>query len=99
MKRILYVCGIGFLAVLARDAGAVDNAACCLANTSRTDSIMNPVQGGDEKLFTTNSGPPTIIFLVGNNQSMQDYVVEIPSGTANSCADTDPLWGSYSATA
>ncbi|HEY0883510.1 MAG TPA: hypothetical protein VGD87_18385, partial [Archangium sp.] len=69
---------------------APDEGACCAMNTSRVDALMNPTKGSDEKFFTQGGGPPNIMFLVGNNTSMQNFVKELPTG-ARGCSG--PLAG------
>src|SRR4051794_14395605 len=85
--------------LMTRDAaGGPGPAACCAMSTSRVDSIINPVLGGDEKIFTRVSGPPTVVFLIGNNTSMQDFVSRIPDGTVNDCQAGDSFWSLYNST-
>lgn len=67
---------------------APDEGACCAMNTSRVDALMNPTKGSDEKFFTQGGGPPNIMFLVGNNDSMQEYARPLPqTGGIRGCLD------------
>ncbi|MBM7114675.1 PilC/PilY family type IV pilus protein [Archangium primigenium] len=81
MFRKLTLCLVVAMAALLRadTAAAVDQAACCLPTTSRLDSLMNPVQGGDEKFFSKTSGPPNILFIIDTSGSMHAWPTTWPT--------------------
>ena len=64
----------------------LDPGACCAAQTSRVDALLNPVTGGDERFFSATGSPTTVMFMVGTSSSMMDYVTPLPSG-ATGCTD------------
>ncbi|MFN0064315.1 MAG: hypothetical protein ACKVPX_17540 [Myxococcaceae bacterium] len=97
VQRILVILVVAVLLRIGDSAAAPPTAACCVNTTSRLDSIVNPIMGGDENIFTRRVGPPAVVFLIGNHQSMQDYVSPIPDGTANSCGAGDPFNSVYNA--
>jgi len=73
----------GAVGLLARDSlsGEVDvpaKAACCTSALAIGDAMINPSQGGDKDFFEVPSSPPSAMFLLGNNESMQDYPVFLP---------------------
>jgi type IV pilus assembly protein PilY1 len=72
-------------------------AACCLAPTALAEALVAPPVGGDEDFFSAAGAPATVMLLVGNNESMQDYVAPIPDGAAG-CADADPFAATFTAT-
>lgn len=73
------------LLLLASDtSAAVGDAACCLQTTSRLDGILNPVEGGDEKFFTSSGGAPSILFVLDTSSSMYAWPKSWPS-TGRGC--------------
>ncbi|MDP3154762.1 MAG: PilC/PilY family type IV pilus protein [Archangium sp.] len=65
---------------------AIDNGACCVQSTSRLETQLNPNKGSDETFFSAAGGPPNVMFLLGTNDSMQEYPVQLPTG-ADGCTD------------
>ncbi|QRK08378.1 pilus assembly protein PilY [Archangium violaceum] len=86
MFRKLTLCLVALLVVVLRadTAVAIDQAACCLPTTSRLDSLMNPVQGGDEKFFSRPGGPPNILFIIDTSGSMHAWPMTWP--TSKGCS-------------
>src|SRR6218665_2162114 len=86
MFRKLTLCLVAAMPALLRadTAVAIDQAACCLPTTSRLDSLMNPVQGGDEKFFSNTSGPPHILFIIDPSGSMHAWPTTWP--TSKGCS-------------
>jgi len=73
----------GAAGLLARESrsGEVDmppKAACCTSALAIGDAMINPSQGGDKDFFEVPSSPPSAMFLLGNNESMQDYPQDLP---------------------
>lgn len=74
-------------------ANAQDKGACCVQSTSRLDALLNPVEGGDEKFFTSiSTGLPNVIFSVDNSGSMLDWPFALcPGATYNNGCTCAPL--------
>ena len=70
-------------------AHAADPGSCSVSQTSRVDSLLNPVVGGDERFFAASGSPTTLMFLVSTYTTMQEYVAPLPN-SATGC----PLTGS-----
>ncbi|QRN95708.1 hypothetical protein JRI60_42770 [Archangium violaceum] len=84
--------GVGFLALESR-SGSVplpELAACCTGGASMGDSMMSPAVGGDKDFFEIPSSPPSAIFLLGNNDSMQDFVDFLPEVNGDAGAVPTP---------
>ncbi|WNG44400.1 hypothetical protein F0U60_09970 [Archangium minus] len=72
--------GVGLLAVESR-SGAVplpDKAACCSSAVAVGDTMISPAVGGDKDFFEVPASPPSAMFLLGSNESMQDFPVYLP---------------------
>ncbi|PTL76387.1 PilC/PilY family type IV pilus protein [Vitiosangium sp. GDMCC 1.1324] len=71
---------VGLLALPGR-SGSVpvpEKAACCTGAASLGDTMIHASGGGDKDFFEVPSVPPGAIFLLGNNESMQDYAEYLP---------------------
>jgi type IV pilus assembly protein PilY1 len=88
----LVVVSLGLLATTGH-SGPVpvpDRAACCTGATALGDAMIHTPTGGDKDFFETTAGPPSTIFLIGNNESMQEYPVYLPEAgdpTRTGCSD------------
>ncbi len=80
------------IAVGSSDGLAIDPGACCAAQTSRVDSLMNPVVGGDEGFFKSSGTPTTVMFLVGTYSSMLDFVTPLPAN-GSGCTNAADVTG------
>src|SRR6185312_13692732 len=81
-----------FLGLLVTAAGASDAAspaACRTIASSYASDILAPNSGGDEGFFSKPSVLPSIMFLIGNNTTMQNFPIPIPNGDG-SAGCTDP---------
>ncbi len=80
---------VGLLAVpsLSGNVPMPDRAACCTGAVAVGDTMISPAMGGDKDFFEVPSAPPSAIFLVGNNESMQDFPEPLPE-----VGDTS-VWG------
>ncbi|WP_257452114.1 pilus assembly protein [Archangium lipolyticum] len=66
-------------------------AACCTGATALGDTMINASGGGDKDFFEAPSSPPGAIFLLGNNESMLDYVEFLPEvGDTSKMGCSDP---------
>ncbi|QRK12886.1 hypothetical protein JQX13_24350 [Archangium violaceum] len=71
---------VGLLAVESR-SGAVpkpDKAMCCTSAVAIGDAMISPAVGGDKDFFEVPASPPSAMFLLGNNESMQDFPEFLP---------------------
>ncbi len=71
---------VGLLAQESR-SGVVpkpDKAACCSSALAVGDSMMTPSVGADKDFFEVPSSPPSVMFLLGNNESMLDFPEYLP---------------------
>lgn len=62
-------------------SGAMDpppRAACCTGPVAMGDATLQPPSGGDKDFFEARTPPPSAIFLLGNNTSMQDFHTPLP---------------------
>lgn len=75
---LLAIVGVGSDVI---GAAAPSVGACCVNQTSRLDSLINPNPGGgDEKFFATGtSGPPGIIFFVDNAKNLTGWPTKWPA--------------------
>jgi len=67
-----------------------ERAACCTGAVSVGDTMISPAVGGDKDFFEVPSSPPSAIFLVGSNESMQDFpqwLPEVGNTTTWGCSD------------
>ncbi|HEX8441576.1 hypothetical protein, partial [Archangium sp.] len=71
---------VGLLAVpsLSGNVPMPDRAACCTGAVAVGDTMISPATGGDKDFFEVPSTPPSAIFLVGNNESMQEFPEFLP---------------------
>ncbi|MGZ3457558.1 MAG: hypothetical protein ACXU86_03535, partial [Archangium sp.] len=71
---------VGLLALESRSSSVPEpaKAACCSSALAVGDSMISPAVGGDKDFFEVPSSPPSAIFLIGNNESMQDYTQFLP---------------------
>jgi type IV pilus assembly protein PilY1 len=77
----------GVLALSSATAFAqLDPGACCAAQSSRVDALMNPVVGGDEAFFSASGSPTSVMFLVGTYVTMLDFVTPLPTA-AEGCSN------------
>ncbi len=68
-----------------------ERAACCTGAISVGDTMISPAVGGDKDFFEVPSSPPSAIFLVGSNESMQDFPQWLPEvGDTNTWGCSDP---------
>jgi type IV pilus assembly protein PilY1 len=70
------VVGAAGLAALESRSGSIaepDKAACCSSAVAVGDAMISPAIGADKDFFEVPSSPPSTFFLLGNNESMQDF--------------------------
>ncbi len=68
-----------------------ERAACCTGALAVGDTMISPAVGGDKDFFEVPSSPPNAIFVVGSNESMQDYAQFLPEvGNTNDWGCSDP---------
>ncbi|WP_434387193.1 hypothetical protein [Melittangium boletus] len=53
-------------------------AACCTSALSVGEAKVSPPDGADKDFFEVKGTPAAVMFLVGNNESMQDYPQYLP---------------------
>ena len=53
-------------------------AACCSGALAVGDAKISPPEGADKEFFEVKGTPAAVMFLVGNNESMQDFPVPLP---------------------
>lgn len=58
--------------------GTPDPAACCTGAVATGESMLSPAIGADKDFFEVPSSPPSVMFLLGNNRSMQDFSTYLP---------------------
>ncbi|NMO22820.1 hypothetical protein HPC49_43140 [Pyxidicoccus fallax] len=66
-------------------SGAMDpppRAACCTGPVALGDAMLRSASGGDKDFFEARTPPPSAIFLLGNNASMQDFHTSLPEPDA-----------------
>ncbi len=73
---------VGLGLVLSSDLSAMELAACCMGPIGVGDAFLNPPVGGDKDFFSGSSVPSSVVFLLGNNTSMQDYLTPLPESAA-----------------
>ncbi|MBZ4415135.1 PilC/PilY family type IV pilus protein [Myxococcus sp. RHSTA-1-4] len=62
-------------------SGAMDpppRAACCTGPLATGDAMLQLTSGGDKAFFEAQTPPPSAVFLLGNNASMQDFHTPLP---------------------
>ncbi|EPX57795.1 hypothetical protein D187_004674 [Cystobacter fuscus DSM 2262] len=70
------VVGAAGLAAMESRSGSIDTpakAACCSSAVAVGDAMISPAIGADKDFFEVPSSPPSAMFLLGNNESMQDF--------------------------
>ncbi|HZH77236.1 MAG TPA: hypothetical protein VEY88_14495 [Archangium sp.] len=68
-----------------------ERAACCTGALAVGDTMISPAVGGDKDFFEVPSSPPNAIFVVGSNESMQDYAQFLPEvGDTTKWGCSDP---------
>ncbi|WNG14526.1 hypothetical protein [Cystobacter fuscus] len=73
------VVGAAGLAAMESRSGSIDTppkGACCSSAVAVGDTMISPAIGADKDFFEIPSSPPSAMFLLGNNESMQDYPTE-----------------------
>ncbi|HZI14855.1 MAG TPA: hypothetical protein VE153_31085 [Myxococcus sp.] len=91
---VLFTAGLALSGVMAPPPLA----ACCTAPLAMGDAMLQPASGGDKDFFEAQTTPPSAIFLLGNNASMQDFHTPLPepesadSPNANGCVDSRMDW-------
>lgn len=73
MRRLILASLSAGVALWSSDGRALDDAACCLQSTSRLDSLMNPVAGGDERFFTGKGARPNLAFFFPRPRRMLHF--------------------------
>lgn len=61
--------------------------ACCMGPLTVGDSILNGPGGGDKDFFETTSSPSAAMFILGNNEGMQDLPIALPTVGSDGCSD------------
>jgi type IV pilus assembly protein PilY1 len=94
LRRRPLLTGLGACAVLLTAglalSGAIPTpprAACCTGPLAVGDAMVNTSSGADKDFFESQSGPPNAMFLLGNNQSMQNYNTPLPQSGPMGCSD------------
>src|SRR5690242_21901196 len=77
---VVVVGAVGLAAMESRSGliGTPDPAACCTSAVATGDAMISPAIGADKDFFEVPSSPPSIMFLLGNNRSMQEFPTYLP---------------------
>lgn len=96
-RRATLVGGVAGAAVLLTAglalSGAMDpppRAACCTGPLAVGDANLQPPSGADKEFFEAQTTPPAAIFLLGNNETMQDFHTPLPEVSPDVTGCSDP---------
>lgn len=78
---------ISMLGQTATATTAVTGGSCAVQSTSRLDTLLNPVTGGDERFFSRPNGAPNIMLVIDASADAVDWPTPVP--TADGCGDPD----------